>query len=248
MRLDVIFTPASLREPEGTVCVVIDALRATSTLVTMFGRGLAEALVAGSLAEARREAAARRGWLLCGEKRSLPPPGFDYGNSPSELDRIDLRGRRAVMTTSNGTRALLRAASCPVVLVGAMLNVSAVAEAVASRSERGVVLLCAGDRYGREFSLEDAFCAGAIAQALRSRAGGRVRLGDGATAALQLYRSYRGSAQAAFRAAEHGRSLARAGFARDVAFCAQRDRFAVVPRLRRARDGTLRLSAGERRR
>ena len=244
MRLEVACTPALLTDADPKVCVVIDALRATSTLVTMFGRGLAEALVAETVDEARRLAAARPGLLLCGEEGSLPPAGFDYGNSPSEFDRLDLTGRRAVMATTNGTRALARAAACPVVLAGALLNLGAVAEAAlreASSAGLDIVLLCAGRDYGHHFSLEDTFCAGAMADDMLSREGERPKPSNEAVAARRLYRSYRGAASAAFREAEHGASLIDLGLGRDLDFCAQRDRFAVVPRLERDSDGTLRV-------
>lgn len=248
MRIEVAFTPALLTDPARKVCVVIDVLRATSTVVTMFGRGLAEALVAETVDEARRQAAARPGYLLCGEEGSLPPAGFHFGNSPSEFDRLDLRGQRAILTTTNGTLALARAAACPVVLLGAMLNVQAVADVAlweAAAAGRDVVLLCAGRNRARYFSLEDAFCAGAMVEAMLSREGERPGLWNDATAARRFYRSYRGSAIAAFREADHGASLIDLGLGHDLDFCAQRDRFDAVPRLERDRDGTLRLVAGD---
>ena len=242
MRVEVSFTPAVLPLPEGGVCVVIDVLRATSTLATMFARGLERAVICGSLAEARREAVRRRAWLLCGEKRSLPPAGFDYGNSPTELDRLDLRGKSAIFSTTNGTRALIRAERCSAVFTGAFVNVSAatrVAAREALRRREDLLIICAGDEGGRVFALEDAFCAGAMVDRLVS---GRTdtELNDGARAALRLYRSYGGSALRAFRDARHGPGLTRVGLGHDVAFCAQRDRFRVVPRLER-RSGSLLL-------
>ena len=246
MRLEVAFTPALLTDAERKICVVIDVLRATSTLVTMFGRGLAEALVAETVDEARRLAAARSGYLLCGEEGSLPPAGFDYGNSPSEFDGMDLTGRRAMLATTNGTGALARAAACPVVLVGALLNLGAVTEVAmgeASSAGLDIIVLCAGRDYGRSFNLDDTFCAGAMVDCMLSREGERPKPSNEAVAARRIYRSYRGSARTAFREADHGASLITLSLGRDLDFCAQRDRFAVVPRLERGSDGALRVVA-----
>ena len=243
MRIEVAFAPALLPETVGRVCVVIDVLRLTSAAVTMFGRGLEEALVVSTVEEASRRA--NDGLLLCGERGGLRPEGFNHGNSPAEFDRLDLRGRRAVLATTNGTSALVRAAACPVVLVGSLLNLSAAARtahAEATKRLLNVALLCAGNGVGRYFSLEDAFCAGAfVAELIRLEPG--AQLWSSSKAALRLYDSYRGDAGAAFRDSDHGASLKELGFGEDLAFCAQRDRFAAVPALERRSDG-LWLRAG----
>lgn len=244
MRLDVAFAPALLADAERKVCVVIDVLRATSSLAAMFARGLDEALVAESVPEARRLASERQGWLLCGEEHGLPPEGFDYGNSPCEYAGLDLHGKRAVVATTNGTRALARAAGAPVVVTGAYLNATAAARFVAREAAvRGldIVLICAGNGGGSLFSLEDAVCAGALLELIEREVRG-LELRSSAKAALRLYRTYESPA-AAFEDAEHALALRKIGLSADVAFCAQRDVFDVVPRLARTPDGSLRLVA-----
>lgn len=241
MRIDVSLIPAVRADLAGKVCVVVDVLRFTSTLATMFGRGLEQAFLARSVAEARRLAQEHEA-LLCGERRGLAPPGFDHGNSPAEFDRLDLRGRSAVITTSNGTAAIARAARCAAVLAGSLLNLRATTRAAAREAQAAdgeIALVCAGNE-GR-FSLEDAFCAGAFVAELQRRSRGRSEVSSSAIAALRLYRSYRGSALAAFRESEHGASLAALGFEGDLRFCAQRDRLDVVPRLDRAGPGGVRV-------
>ncbi len=241
MRIEVSFVPAALPRPDGKVCIVIDALRATSSLAAMFARGIVSVLVVSSLAEARREAAKRRGWLLCGEKRSLPPPDFDYGNSPAQFSKLHLKGRSAVFATTNGTQALVRASGCDPVFAGSILNVSAVARRAHREARvRGQVILiqCAGDIGGRAFNLEDAFCAGAMVEHLCGQRIG-IDLNDEAQVARRLYDSYGGSAIEAFRQAHHGVGLSRVGLGADVEFCAGRDRYRVVPRLTRTPEGLL---------
>ncbi|MCH8902080.1 MAG: 2-phosphosulfolactate phosphatase, partial [Chloroflexi bacterium] len=143
-----------------------------------------------------------------------------------------------------GTPALARAAGCPLALVGAMLNVQAVVDVAlreAAAAGLDVVILCAGRNRARSFSLEDAFCAGAMVEVMLSREGARPEPRSDALAARRLYRSYRGSARAAFRDAGQTASLTGLGLGRDLEFCAQRDRFAFVPRLEHSEGDTLRV-------
>jgi len=246
MKLDVAFLPSLFREPARYVCVVVDVLRASSSLVVLLERGVDEVLLAPSIGEARRLARERPQYLLCGERGGLPPRGFQYGNSPVEFAGLELAGRRAILCTSNGTRALARAAAAPLVLVGALLNASAVGRAAAeAAAERGldVAVVCSGDEGGTAFSLEDALGAGAIVDAIvglgretpprRAPVRARLELSDAALAALTIYRAHQGQEQAALRATSHARDLEALGLGEDLSFCAQRDRFASVPHLQR---------------
>jgi len=238
MKLDVAFLPSLLREPGRHVCVVVDVLRASSSLVVLLEQGVEEVLLAASIGEARRLARERPHYLLCGERGGLPPPGFHYGNSPAEFAGLELAGRRVILCTSNGTRAIARAAAAPLVLVGALLNAAAVgragAEAAAARG-LGLAVVCAGDDGGTAFSLEDALGAGAIVDAIvgLGREAPRLELSDAALAALTIYRAHQGQEQAALRASSHARDLEALGLGDDLSFCAQRDRFALVPYLQR---------------
>jgi 2-phosphosulfolactate phosphatase len=250
VRLDVALLPRALRKPDSNACLLIDALRATSSIVTLFAQGAEEVVVAGSVASARRLAASEPGrYLLCGERFGLAPPGFDYGNSPSEFAAIDMQGRRAILATTNGTRALHALAASPVVLVGALLNATAAVEtllAEARSRDLDASLVCAGLERGAAFSLEDAFVAGALVETAveeARRGDASLALSDAALAARRLHQSYRGDALACFREAQHGRSLIGIGLERDLEFCAHVDRYHVVPRLRRDPSGRLSLVA-----
>jgi 2-phosphosulfolactate phosphatase len=248
MYAEVTLLPRLASEIEAKVCVVVDTLRATSTLVVLIDRGAREVVVSGSLREARR-AARETGYFLCGEVNSLPPPGFDYGNSPTEFASLDLRDRGTVLYTTNGTRALRCVADSRAVLAGALLNQSAVAQAalVEAAPDYDIAIVCAGRGSGRFFSLEDTFTAGALVDRLLAMAracGQRLRLWNDALAALRLYRSYRGRALACFRQADHARSLVEVGLGDDLEFCARSDASTAVPRLRRGEDGLLRIVPG----
>ena len=181
-------------------------------------------------------------YILCGERGGLPPRGFQYGNSPVEFAGLDLGGRRAILCTSNGTRALARVATAPLVLVGALLNASAVARAAVEATGArgvGVAVVCSGDEGGTAFSLEDALGAGAIVDAVvgLGREAPRLELSDAALAALTIYRAHQGQEQATLRASTHARDLEALGLGEDLSFCARRDAFATVPYLLRDEEG-----------
>lgn len=246
MRLQVAFLPRDVSASAGRVCVVLDVLRASSTLVTLLEQGAAPLYVAESVEAARALAdrLASRGArpLLCGEVGGLPPAGFDHGNSPTELARVPLRGRPVVLATSNGTRALAALAAAPAVLVGCFRNAAAVAArglVLARALGADLTLVCAGDAHGTAFSLEDAVAAGCLAERALATAGDLVP-DDAALAARRLWHAYGGgrapaaAAAEAFAAAAHGRELAALGFAADLAYCAQTDVSQAVPRLVRA--------------
>ncbi len=249
VRIDVVLLPVLLDEAFAGVCVVVDALRATSTIATLLARGVVEVAVTETVEEARALKATRLpDHLLCGEAGGLPPAGFEYGNSPAEFSRLDLHGRRAILATSNGTRALARAAGATLVLTGSLLNRTAVARAALSAAVRGGVdlaFLCAGTEFGHSFSLEDtAVCGAIIEQAVAAHEGplGDLTLTDSAMAAYRLWRSYT-SPRLLLGESTHGQTLARLGLKDDLDFCAQIDLYAVVPHLERGDDGTLVLRA-----
>lgn len=240
MRIDVAFLPSLLREPERAACIVIDVLRATSTLVTLAARGVSDVIVVPELEQAyaikgAAEAVNDRPPLLCGEVRGLPPDGFDYGNSPEEFSRADIGGRDMVLYTSNGTRALVHAAAAPVVLVGCLLNRQAVVSAAVrlAAKDLDLALVCSGTDLGTAYCLEDAFCAGALVATCLGMGLRDLRVGDGAQTALRLYQSFGGDALAAFAAAEHGSLLGSIGLGADIEFCARQDEYDVAPLVRR---------------
>jgi 2-phosphosulfolactate phosphatase len=250
MNIDVAFLPSLLREPERYVCVVVDVLRASSSLVVLFERGVEEVLPAASIPEARRLARERPHYILCGERGGFPPRGFQYGNSPAEFAQLDLAGRRVILCTTNGTKALARVKTAPLVLVGALLNASAAAKAAAeAAAERGlgVAIVCSGEEGGTAVALDDVVGAGAIVDAVLSGGRGarsrrapvraRPELSDGALAALTIYRTGRAHGHSALRGSRHARDLESLGLSEDVAFCARRDAFTAVPCLSRDAEG-----------
>ena len=217
MRVHVAFTPAeSARAP---VAVVVDVLRATSTIVQALASGYRRVLCCAEIDEARELRERLGEGVLAGERLAQAIPGFDLGNSPAEF--VEPRGETVILTTTNGTRAIVAAAAgAETVLVGTLLNLAAVADA-ARDAGADVEVVCAG--VDGRFTLDDAYCAGRIAGLL----GGERS--DAAEAAVRLAGSF-ANAEEGLRAAENPRQEA---LGDDLAWCARESVLAVVPRLAR---------------
>jgi 2-phosphosulfolactate phosphatase len=166
--------------------------------------------------------------ILAGEHKSMRIPGFDLGNSPREFTPEAVDGKTILFTTSNGTNALLAVQGAREVLVGAFVNFSAVAAMLraAAREKIDLAFVCAGS--DRQFSLEDAVCAGRFVRSLGRRLS-QATVNDGARAALTLEKKYGADLPKMFHAATHGRALVEAGFEEDLNACAAVDAHPVVP-------------------
>jgi 2-phosphosulfolactate phosphatase len=217
MRVHVAFTPAeAVRAP---VAVVVDVLRATSTIAQALASGYGRVLCCAEVEEARELRDRLGEGVLAGERRAQAIPGFDLGNSPAEF--VEPRGENVILTTTNGTRAIVAAAAAAeTVLLGSLLNLAAVTDA-ARAAAAPVEVVCAGVDGG--FTLDDAYCAGRIAELLEGERS------DAAEAAVRLAGSF-ASAEEALRAAHNPRQEA---LGDDLAWCAQESVLAVVPRLAR---------------
>lgn len=230
MLVDVTLTADTVegRDVDGRTAVVIDVLRASSTVVTALANGCREVIPVATPEEAFAfKQVDTAGYLLGGERGAVKIPGFDLGNSPSEYTREVVGGRGVVLTTTNGTKTLLRVSGAERVLVGCFLNAAAVARSVAAGP--GLVLACAGTK-GR-FSLEDFAAAGAI---LAELPGDGLENSDLAMAALATYRQLldsQGLVDTLSRTG-HGKDLDRLGFTEDITYCAKVNMWDVVPEYR----------------
>lgn len=230
MQIDVLFTPNELgnRELGGRVVAVIDVLRATSTIVEAIANGARAVYPAADMDAAMRVAqtVGRSEVVLCGERGARKIEGFDLGNSPIEFTSEAVADKMVVMTTTNGTPALVAGAEADRCIVASFLNISAAVSDLAL-SGKPIMLLCAG-REGR-FSLDDALCAGSMVRLLRARATGATRMNDSALAASGLARRYRAHTLAVVRRTVAAQQLIEAGYQEDIAYCLTRDRHNVVP-------------------
>lgn len=216
MRVDVAFTPAeTISAPVG---IVVDVLRATSTIAQALGAGYERVYCCREVDDAvalRKELGTG---LLGGERSAVKIEGFDVGASPREF--LEARDEPVIFSTTNGTRAILAAAGrCDEVYLGSLLNLTAVAKAVRERGE-DVAVLCAG--FQGAFALDDAYCAGRIVQLLDAEQG------DAAKASAAIADAWPDPHEALL-----ARTYGPPGLEEDIAFCAQVDVLDVVPRFER---------------
>ena len=231
MRVDVVFTPDEAgAAPTG---IVIDVIRATSTICQALASGYQRVFCAAEVEEARALRDALGEGVLGGERKAVRIPGFDLGNSPREY--LEPEGTTLVLSTTNGTRAVVAAAQrCERVLIASLLNLSAVVEATRAAGEDALVV-CAGVQ--GTLALDDAFVAGRIVEEL-----GWERT-DAAEAATRLVSTWSG-ADEAFRASKSGRNLMENApeLEEDITFCARESVLDIVPRLAAMRDGAAEIS------
>lgn len=219
------------RELRGAIAVVIDVLRASTTIVHALDAGAKSVIPCRSPNDARALAAglANEQVLLGGERRGVLIEGFDLDNSPLRYTPDAVDGKTIVFTTTNGTRALMQCESAERVLIGAFVNLNALIGSLANNA-RSVHLVCAGTH--GEISSEDILCAGAIALGIRS-ADAEIELAGRSTApAMADYqtRSHsRHSLYEAVCASPGGRDLLALGFERDVRRAVEWDLFDLVP-------------------
>jgi 2-phosphosulfolactate phosphatase len=230
VRVHVAFTPAE--EVSAPLGIVVDVLRATSMITQALAHGYERVLCTEEIEHARELAAGIPGAKLAGERKTVRIEGFDFGNSPAEL-RSHPPGGTLVLTTTNGTKLLLAAAErCERVLVGSLLNLSAVANA--ARGEVDVMVMCAGVL--GELTMDDAYCAGRIAEAI----GGDHH--DSAGVAIRLAQSFDHSLDG-LNASQSARDLQRSGLDSDIADCARESVLDMVPVLSRMLDGAAEVVA-----
>jgi 2-phosphosulfolactate phosphatase len=233
--LDVQFGAAAVTAADvaGKVVVVIDVLRASTTMVTALAAGARGVIPCESAEDAVQRARAfeRSEVRLGGERRMQRIDGFDLGNSPSEYTAASVGGRTVMLTTTNGTQTLVACAPAEAVFVAGLVNVTATVEALRTlrrRTEpRDVLVVASGTE--RRVALEDAACAGRIIRGLARGLPSPV-LGDGARLCLMLDRRYGAHPDRLAADASHAHALREAGFADDVEDCLALDRVPVAAR------------------
>ena len=216
MRVHVAFTPAEAAS--APIGIVVDVLRATSTISQALASGWPRVLCCPGIEEARQVREQLGEGVLGGEREAQKIEGFDVGASPREF--LEGGDQPLILTTTNGTRAILTAAaSCGEVVLGSLLNLDAVAAAARERGE-DVLVVCAG--FQSAFALDDAYCAGRIVELIP---GDR---NDAAKAAELVARAYP-DAHTGLTARTYGPP----GLEEDIRFCAQENTLGVVPRFTR---------------
>jgi 2-phosphosulfolactate phosphatase len=234
MKVDVVLHPRELKSEHltGRAVAVFDVLRATTTLTTAIANGAKEVRAFDSIESARAAAGQFDGAkLLCGELHTLPPPGFDLGNSPGDYTPPRVKDRTIFFATTNGTRAISAVLSSPAppkcLFAAALVNASAAASTL-FQTDADITLLCSGS--DGNFSAEDFFGAGAVVDAL-GRLGEVVPGSDATLAALFAFLGARADLPAALRQTYGGHNNLRVGLGADIDFAARLDVLSVVAKI-----------------
>ena len=232
MRIDVLFGVQQLtpQDVQGRVVAVIDVLRASTTIAVALSNG-ARAIIPMESSDdvvTRSKQFERGAVRLAGERRMLKMDGFDLGNSPIEHSREAVEGKTVLLSTTNGTKALLAVQGARDVVVASYVNLSAVTTMLrtALRGGADLTLVCAGQ--DRQFALEDAACAGRFVHDVSRRVTG-LDMNDAAFAASLIDKKFGDNLIRLFGTAAHGRALSAAGFGDDLAACAAVDSYPVIP-------------------
>lgn len=225
--IDVCLTPEllHLHKIENTIVVVTDIFRATSCMVTGLAHGIESITPVATVEECAT--LQRQGYIAAAERNAMTVEGFDLDNSPFSYMDERLIGAKIAMTTTNGTLSITKAKSAAIkVLVGAFLNLDALARYLRAHSY-DVLVLCAGWK-GR-VNLEDTLFAGALVEALKDE---YIIAEDSALMALRAYQQAKDDLVGSVSNSSHVRRLQRLGIHKDIVYCLQKDMYDVVPVLR----------------
>lgn len=210
---------------------VIDVFRATSVIVTALANGASEIIATEEIQDALEEKRAFPESILGGERNSIKPHEFDFGNSPSEY--FDVQGKRLVLSTSNGTKAIKKAGRSTGTYICSFLNLNAVIEHIKSR-DQDLILLMAGVK--EEFSYEDGLCAGAVIHGLSAQ-DSKFELDDLSILLKKTFSLEQHQLSQALRATFSYTKLEHHGFSSDINFCLQENLYHHLPKCRFGENG-----------
>ena len=222
-KIDICLSPSllPLYELENRVVVVVDILRATSSITAGMATGI-KSIFPVKEVETCRELQAQ-GYIAAGERDGKMVEGFTLGNSPFDYMHENLRGKSVAMTTTNGTLAIHSSKAAHEILIGSFLNLSAIA-AYLNTQERNVLVVCAG--WKGKFNLEDTLFAGALVEKLQDTFDYEC---DSGLAAYCLYQTAKDDLMTFMKNSSHFRRLKHLDVVDDIAFCLSIDHFSVVP-------------------
>ncbi|MBQ9988234.1 MAG: 2-phosphosulfolactate phosphatase [Clostridia bacterium] len=218
------------KDVRGKACVVIDTLRATSTMATALSNGCDQIIAVEEVQQAieMKVSMNEHVVLLGGERNAVKMAGFDFGNSPLEYTQEAVFGKTVVMTTTNGTQAINKAKNANILYMGAMINASRVAQSLLDQPD-DVVILCAGT-HGK-FSTDDCMTAGYIIfKMMEFNGDDPLTLDDLAQVCLDLYTRNQDDPKAEVSKCYHYNKLVEAGFTEDLTYCFTMDSVPVLPK------------------
>jgi 2-phosphosulfolactate phosphatase len=213
----------------GDLIVIIDVLRCSSSIITALAKGAKSILPVKTVMEARKIHNKYPNFILAGERKSIPPSGFQFNNSPCAFSLADLNGKHVILTTTSGTKAIAEAKNADYILIGAIINAKSVGNTalrLAEKDEINITLALAGHK--GNFSLEDFIGAGAIANSISKK----TALSDSTQAAILAFRKANQSLYEAIAQGTHATYLINIGLKEDVRFCTRLNSFMITPYFR----------------
>lgn len=233
VKVRVYFSPNSLDEIalRDKTIVVVDVLRASTTITYAMKAGAREVIPVASVDQAMKIVGNlfSTSTILCGERGGKRIEGFKLGNSPSEYTPDAVEGKALILTTTNGAVALTKAKHARHCFVGSFVNISAVTEALAELpdiEETGLVIICSGRE--DDFSLEDSVCAGMLLVKLMESFPA-LELTDSARTVISDYESYGDDILGTLLISDHGKYLVSIGFEEDIRTASEVDSVPIVP-------------------
>ncbi|MDC3072409.1 2-phosphosulfolactate phosphatase family protein [Prochlorococcus sp. AH-716-O10] len=218
-------------ETDSDVAVVIDVLRATTTISWALKNGADSIQVFSDLELLKNTA---KNWdakkrLMLAERGGKMIDGFDLGNSPLSVTEETVQGKRLFMSTTNGTKSLKKVQNVEYLFVMALPNRKAVAERIISLNKKNVLIL--GSGWEGSYSLEDSLAAGALALYIKENFNSEVNiLNDELQASLALWNVWKNDIQKCLKTATHGKRLTSLGdYEGDFKCCSELDCLDIVP-------------------
>jgi 2-phosphosulfolactate phosphatase len=207
--------------------LVIDVLRATSTMLTALAHGCKAVFPVETVMQAKQ--LHQPGYVLGGERACKKIPGFDYGNSPFEYMDDGVAGKYLIMTTTNGTRAIQKSLRASTIIAASLLNGKACAKEAAALN-KDIVILCSGTQ--DIFSLEDGICAGMLVEELigfLKPEEEEIEINDFGLSMLYAYRQVQSNMTQALLNCANGKRLSKLGFTDDIIYCSRMNLIQLVP-------------------
>jgi 2-phosphosulfolactate phosphatase len=243
-RIEILLTPGQLNDEltlKDKNIIVIDVLRATTTIIVSLANGAKEVIPTENIATAVRVAKGSKNSILCGERNGRVIDGFKLGNSPLEYTADEIKDKALIFSTTNGTQAIMKSKFAKNCLLASFVNMSAVVDYVNALDE-DFTIICSGKL--NDFCLEDAVCAGMLLNKLS--VGRNLELMDSEVAAMNLSNDLAmllnvPSQEKVLRmlnTSEHGRYLSQIGFEKDLEICSKIDSYPIIPLFR---NGVIRL-------
>jgi len=228
--LETLFIPEEIKNTKlaGKLVVVIDVLRASSTIVTALANGCKGFIPIFSPDQAKKKAQqfAKERVLLGGEREGIKVEGFDLGNSPREYKREVVKDKTIIFSTTNGVKTLEMSKNAHRIIIGSFLNLHTICD-YCTNYQGDILIICAGKE--GKYSLEDTACAGMLIDSFKNAFPGTHQELDANLTAWVLYKKFGNNILEILRKSQHGRHLESIGLEKDLKFCSQLDFFHIVP-------------------